>query len=229
MDNSKNFKDSAVVTVFNYFMWFFMANIYFLLSNIPLVVVVMIFNGVWNSDYIILLVLSLLPVGPSSIALLKVMDKLLREKYISVTKDYFVEYYKNFKYSLIHWTITLGCGIILVADIIYFTGTILWSFFIILLLVLLATSIIAYPIIARYKLEFKKVWAIAFIYAIKKFNITLGVFLLLLVSGVILYQIPLIAIYIVFSIVAYMIMKLSNNILEEIRSSIGISNEENIT
>ena len=219
MDNK--IKEGPLITVFNYFMWFFMANLYFLICNIPLIVIIMIFNGEWSYEYIVLFTLALIPVGPAFTALLTVMDMLIRDKYITVTKDYFKAYLENFKKSLLCWIINLLVLGILIVDIIYFTSTILWSLFIIIFILMIGLSFMIYPILVRYKINLKKIWSIAFVYSIKKINITLAIILMTITSFILLYKLTLISIYVVFSIGAYLMMKLVSSLLEEVNTIIN--------
>ena len=52
-----------------------------------------------------IIIICCIPIGPAATALLSVMGKLIREKDINITKDFFKAYKANFFQSLFFWTL----------------------------------------------------------------------------------------------------------------------------
>src|ERR1035437_608174 len=102
--SKREFGEGPIYTITNYIFWFFLGNLYFLLLNIPLlfILIVLLSNGT-NSlpeGFTTIIVLCCIPIGPAATALLSVMGKLIREKDINITKDFFKAYKTNFFQSL---------------------------------------------------------------------------------------------------------------------------------
>ncbi len=121
-------------------------------------------------DNILLFYLALLPAGPAFAALFASMGKLVREKEISPTKDFWTYYKKNFmigtKYWLLKWTIL----VILLLDLRYtgFNIQVLTPIIFILIIVALLILLYAFPILTRFEVKIKNLWLVA-IYANFKF------------------------------------------------------------
>lgn len=96
MSKRKDFYDSPLYTISNYIWYFFISNFYFMLLSFPLILTTAAFKEKLLSDGFGFFLISLLFEGPAITALLSIMGKLIREKDISVTKDYFKAYKVNF-------------------------------------------------------------------------------------------------------------------------------------
>lgn len=184
MKKTREFGEGPIFTITNYIMWLFAGNFYFALCNIPLLFVLISLLASGNNittemipSLLFLFILSLIPVGPAITALLSVMGKLVREKDISVTKDYFSAYKKNFKQSIILWVIMLAIISILVVDFYFFSrqtyGVYIKFIFLLLILVVILMSLYIFPIVSRFYMKSKDIVRLSYYYSIAKFNITL--------------------------------------------------------
>lgn len=184
MKKSREFGEGPIYTITNYIMWLFAGNFYFALCNIPLIFILMVLltsgNNITNEmipSFVFLFMLCLIPVGPAITALLSVMGKLIREKDISITKDYFSAYKKNFKQSIVLWLIELAVITVLIFDV-YFSlrqsyGVYLKYVFVIIILMVIIISLYVFPIVSRFYMKSKDIIRLSYYYSIAKFNITL--------------------------------------------------------
>ncbi|WP_054859849.1 DUF624 domain-containing protein [Gracilibacillus sp. JCM 18860] len=198
--------DRPLYVALQYIYYFLMTNIYFMLANI-LFLVIFLFVEL-TLDNILLFYLALLPAGPAFAALFASMGKLVREKEISPTKDFWSYYKKNFmigtKYWLLKWTIL----VILLLDLRYtgFNIQVLTPIIFILIIVALLILLYAFPILTRFEVKIKNLWLVA-IYANFKFFKTTLLNLSTFVSlGVIYYFAPSITIWFCMSIATFFIM-----------------------
>lgn len=216
MRKNKKERESSISVVYNYFMWIFLSNLYFIICNIPLIYAMITFNGEWSISYSIMFIISVVPLGPAIVALLSTMDKLIREKDLSVTIDFFTSYKKGFKKSIIIWTIEILIMSIIVIDIGYFTGTALWSFFIIMLIIAMFVFVNTNILMCRFNGNPRIIFSLAFIYGMKKITITVTSMVICIISMIILIKIPLLSVYFIFSIASYCIMYYSQMIFKKI-------------
>lgn len=232
--SKKEFGEGPLYTITNYIFWFLLGNLYFLLLNIPLVLmlIILVSNGANKipQGFITILVLCCIPIAPAATALFSVMGKLIREKDINITKDYFKAYKTNFTQSLLFGTLEIMLICILSIDIKYFISSafpkvLTVSIFVIIVFVF-SINLYVFPIISRFYLNWKDVLKTATYYTIKKFNITLlclssfliVIFIFLKVSNLILLFIS--------SIVCYLIMYYQKNILLEIENKLKKDNDK---
>lgn len=98
--SKREFGEGPIYTITNDLIWFFWGNFYFLLLNIPLlfVLTVLLSNGAKapSEEFIQIMIICCIPIGPATTALLSVMGKLIREKDIHITRDFFKAYKSNF-------------------------------------------------------------------------------------------------------------------------------------
>jgi hypothetical protein len=163
--HKREFGEGPIYTITNYILWFLMGNIYFLLLNLPLLylLLVLLSNGksALPEGFGIVFSLCLIPMGPAATALYSVMGKLVREKDVNVTRDFFKAYKTNFLQSLFFWTL----GILLI-NLLAFDVRVLISYnypriLIYILFVIIAFIFIlglyVFPIISRFYLKSKDV------------------------------------------------------------------------
>ena len=83
------------------YIWYFTAGAFlFSICSIFLILTVLVYGDNLFTDGIIFFVISLSLEGPAVTALLSVMGRLIREKEITIVKDYFRDYKNNFLQAL---------------------------------------------------------------------------------------------------------------------------------
>ncbi|QGH33964.1 DUF624 domain-containing protein [Gracilibacillus salitolerans] len=189
-----------------YFYFFLVTNIHFMLANLLfLLAFVFVEMSVQN---IILFFIALLPAGPSLAALYSSMGKLIRERDLSPTKDFWKYYKNNFgiatRYWLVQWTIMA----ILIVDM-YYTNqflSVLSPVFLILLIFMLFVMLYAFPILTRFEVKLKNLFIVS-VYAIFRYFKTTLFHISTLVSLTIIYYFaPGITVWFCMSVAGFFIM-----------------------
>jgi uncharacterized membrane protein YesL len=173
MMRRNQFGEGIIFTICNYIWWFLLGNLYFGLTNILFIFAWFGTSAEGVSSFNIINIIALIPTGPALVALFSVMGKLLREKDVDMTRDFFTAYRKNFFEALFHWTIFLIISSIIYFDIVCTKFMPLKIIFIIVAFLLFSMILYVLPIISRF--YFKKIDAIkiSFYYCLKKIHITL--------------------------------------------------------
>lgn len=232
--SKKEFGEGPLYTITNYIFWFLLGNLYFLLLNIPLVLMLIIFftNGTNKipQGFTAILILCCIPIAPAATALFSVMGKLIREKDISITKDYFKAYKTNFIQSLFFGALEIMLICILSIDIKYFISSaypkvLSISIFVIIIFVF-SINLYIFPIISRFYLSWKDILKTAAYYSIRKFNITLLCLSTFLIVGFIFFKVSTFILLFISSIVCYLIMYYQKNILLEIENKLKKDTDE---
>lgn len=203
--NMENF-----LTVCSYVMWLFLGNLYFWLCNIPLIAYFLIV-GIKNiQSSILLFILCLVPIGPSLTALMYSMGKLVRDRNVHITKDYFSSYIKNFMQSLLLWVIQLSLFFMLYINIQYFRkldyGYILIPFFYAAIILLVLITLYAYPLISRFYMKTIDVIKASFAFTISIPLLTLGNIIIIIFALMLIEIRPSYAVLFINSITCYLIM-----------------------
>lgn len=222
--SKREFGEGPLYTIADYIIWFLMGNLYFLLLNIPLliVLVVLLSNGTnpLPQGFAYIIIVCCIPIGPSVTALLSVMGKLVREKDLTITKDFFRAYKVNFSQSLFFGTIETIILSILYFDIKFFNSSsyprILIVFVLIVMGFIFLVSLHVFPIVSRFYFSKKDILKISANYTIMKFNITILHFAILLTVGFIFLKISSLIFICAFSIACYLIMFYEQKILLDI-------------
>jgi len=230
MRDSIEYKEGCISTIFNYVTWFVLSNIYFLVSNVLFIMYIINFGFDIIYNVSILFVISLIPMGPALTALYASMGKIIREKDINITRYYFKSYKINFKQSLKLWCIELAILFISYIDLkVAANGNVLSNFsiiFIIICIFTVALGTIAFPIVSRFDLDLIDVLKIAFLYSIKKIQVTVINTIIILVGLYLIYIIPGILFLCLSSIICFVIMINNKYILSEIEKEM-LSNNDN--
>lgn len=230
MKRKREFGEGVIFTISNYIWWLLLANLYFWILNIPLIIVTfsMAISGDYNMN--LLLILSLLPVGPALTALFSVMGKLTREGDVNVTRDFFKAYRINFFESLLFWIFELGIILILWTEIKFVNGNqSLYYLGIIprlMLFICVAFTFYIIPILSRFYLKRKDILRLSIYYLFKK--IYFGIFYIgaMFVLWFTLSKTSGVLIILFFvSIIGYFIMFLEKGMLQEIEEHIEVSNQ----
>jgi uncharacterized membrane protein YesL len=225
MSKKKEFGEGPIYTITNYIMWFFLGNFYFLLCNIPLIFIMFSFTGEFVPEYLVLLTLSALPVGPAYTALLSAMGKLVREKDVNITRDYFKAYKTNFLQSLFIWTLQIILIIILLIDIKFFAGgayrNIAVPIIYALIIIMLVTGIYIYSILSRFYLKTKDVIKASVYFIVRKWKITISCISVFVISFTVAYNFASIAALFIVSITCYALMFLQKDILKDLEEKLN--------
>ncbi|MGK0465215.1 MAG: putative membrane protein YesL [Clostridium sp.] len=232
--SKREFGEGPINTITNYVFWFFLGNLYFLLLNIPLFMAVLILfsNGSapLPKGFISIIAICCIPLGPSFTALLSVMGKLIREKDINITKDFFKAYKTNFTQSLFFGTLEIMLISILYVDIQFLASRnypqILTSIIFIIICLIFLMSLHVFPVISRFYLSKKDVIKLSLYYTIRKFHITILNCTSFLVVGFIFTQVTTFVFIFMWSIICYFIMVYEQKILIEIEGKFIKSTEK---
>jgi Predicted integral membrane protein len=222
--NKKDFGEGILFNITNYVFWFFMGNIYFALLNIPLIFIFMtaILSNEINLNsqgFGFVAFICLIPVGPAGTALLSVMGKLVREKDINITKDFFNAYKVNFKQSLFLWTFEILLISVLFIDIRFLISQ--NSPAIITILLYAAIVFIVFigfytlPILSCFYIQSKDVIKLSTYYSFRKFNITFLNLSSFVLAGILILKVSMYFLFFISSIVCYLLMfNLQKTLLE---------------
>ena len=227
--SKREFGEGPIYTITNYIFWFFLGNLYFLLLNIPLLFILMVLlsNGTNTlpTGFTTIVVICCIPIGPAATALLSVMGKLIREKDINITKDFFKAYKTNFFQSLFFWALEIIIICILFIDIRFFIYSnyprILTIFVFITMAFIFLMSLYVFPLISRFYLSTKDIFKTAAYYTIRKFHITILNLASFLVVGFIFFKVSTFVLVFISSIICYLLMFYQQKILLEIEEKIN--------
>jgi uncharacterized membrane protein YesL len=229
MPTRKDFGEGTVFTISNYVWWFLLSNIYFLLVNIPFIFICLISAQTVAPGINLILIICSLSVGPALVALFSVMGKLIREKDLNVTKDFFIAYKKNFLEAIFVWTIIVLMLSVLYIDI---TAIMVGPVFNIILLaigfIIISLTFYILPIISRFYLRKRDVLKLAFIYSIKKIHLTILNWVLLIGLFMLLGKVSTLMFLFMWSIFGYMVMFFQRGILKELEEKIANQKQSNI-
>ncbi|KRG08894.1 YesL family protein [Lederbergia galactosidilytica] len=170
---AKPVTDRPAYIMMKYLYNFFMTNLYFILCNLLFFIVFYLADFVFEN--ILLFYITLIPMGPAITAVLSTMGKLVREKDIQVTRDFFKAYTLNFWPTMKYWFIQLTILLILAIDIGYSTNhsNIFSPVFFILMIVCVFIMIYAFPIISRFEVKLKNLFIVSIYSNFKYFKATL--------------------------------------------------------
>lgn len=214
---SKSITDRPVYIIMKYLYYFLITNFYFVLCNF------LFFLAFYLADFtfenILLFYLTLIPMGPSITALLSTMGKLVRQRELSATSEYFKAYRSNFSITMKYWIIQLTVIFILLIDVYYSTNNdnILSPLFLILLLISLFVMLYAFPIISRFEVKIKNLIIISIYSNFKFMKATLLNMSSLIAFGIIYINFPSISSLFSISLIAYFIMYNLDEPLEKLR------------
>ncbi|WP_040213385.1 YesL family protein [Clostridium polynesiense] len=221
----KDFTENGFYKISNYIMWFILSNFYFIITNLPLLIVVFIFPALTPALLQIALSVALIFTAPSVAALFSIMGKLVREKDIDVTKDFFKAYKTNFGQAMLIGLVQTLLINILYVDIIYFNSRslpIVSYLFYFLLIYVIALSTFLYPIMARFYLKTKDLVILSIVYSVKKLHFTIANIILMVAVGFLLLNVSSFVMFFAFSAYTFVIIHWQNKVLEDIEEKIKI-------
>lgn len=234
MNKKREFGGGLIFNISNYLFWFLLGNIYFWMMNIPYLFVSLTMSLSGNVDVNVILILSLIPMGPALTALLSVMGKLIREGDINLTKDFFKAYKESLFDSLFFWTLGLIILFVIKIDGILIGGNphlhFLSIFTTITSYICIALSFYIFPIISRFHLKKMNIVRLSFDYLIKRVYICVIAFIVIYLLWTISSK-SFQAIIVLFSvsIVTYIIMYLQKGVLKEIEDRLNNKNKSKLS
>lgn len=222
MSKIQDFYDKPIYTIPSYLFNFLLGGLYFFICNILLV---LFFSATLinpNGFSLVLLFISLIPMGPALAALTSSMTELIREKSISFTSYFFKSYKRNFISTLKLWCIILFVLLLLFIDFQYFYLNLaksgLYIIFVILGIYVLILSSYAIPINSRFELNLKDIFILSTYYTIKKLHITILKIVLIMVAYYLTLKIHNFLTLLIPSVLSFVISYYDNIILKEIES-----------
>ncbi|WP_208586548.1 YesL family protein [Gracilibacillus suaedae] len=213
-----------------YFYYFLITNIHFMLANfLFLLAFVFVEMSVQN---IILFFIALLPAGPSLAALYATMGKMIRERDLSPTKDFWSYYKNNFEIATKYWIVQLTIMTILIIDIYYANQflAVLSPVFLILLIFMLFLMLYAFPILSRFEVKLKNLLIVSVYAVFRYFKTTLFHISTLISLGIIYYFAPSITVWFCMSVAVFFMMfnmRKPLQLMEEQLGQRGMEYEEN--
>lgn len=229
MNSKKDFGDGPIYTITNYIFWIFLSNFYFILVNIPLLFLLVSLSISPETNLGIITYLCILPVGPSLVALLSVMGKLVREKDVNTTKEFFKAYKKNFIEAIFYWTLQIVILTILNFDISFviskFNSQIMVVIIRIIQVFVITLGFFIYPIMSRFYFKVNDLIKISIKYYFKKINITITNIAIVIALYFMLTKISFLILFAV-SIACYGVMYFEKEILSEIEEEVKKNTEK---
>lgn len=155
MTKTNDFDDKPINTILNYIHWLFLTSIYFTLTNILFILAIYTFD--LSFDNLLVFFVALIPSGPAITALFSCMNKIIFNKYLDTTRDFFRSYKENFILSMWFWIPLLCISSLLIFDLklCFVNGKflILQIPLILILIFSIALASYVFPIICRYKIK----------------------------------------------------------------------------
>lgn len=211
-----------IYKLMQYGYWFLVSNLYFSISLLPALVILMIEWNTKNMLLWVLLYVTLLPIGPFATALFGTMGKLMRTGCLSVTRDFFHLLKENFKSSLILWCFQLFISLVIAADLILLSEA--NELFISALYVLLIMNVIMmfylYPLLSRFCISRLEAVRTSLGLTFLKLKNTLFIMSALAIWGASIHFFQIYTITLLISPFFYVIMRIHKKMFEEIEGKI---------
>jgi len=223
MENKKEFGQGAFSTFTNHVYWLMVVNFYFVFSNIIFLSFYFTLEPVISN--ITIYFLALIPTGPSIAALYYSISKIIHEKDLSPTKDFFYGYKVNFKDALKLWLPLLAVIFVLILDIQYFNAEqtvmnqIQGGIILVILLVILVISLYAFPIHATYNFRMRDIYRLSLYYSFTKIRSTLGNISFMIITIFLMYMTSDLIIILLVSPVCYLMMLNSKEVMTDIKEN----------
>lgn len=184
MAQTTDFDDKPINKILNYIHWFFLTSIYFTLANILFILAIYTFD--LRFDNLLIFFIALVPSGPAITALCSCMNKIIFDKYIDTTRDFFKGYKENFILSMKFWIPLLCISSLLIFDIklCFINGKFLILQIPLILMLTFAIILASYvfPIVCRYKIRLLDSIKLAIYLSFKNLLTTLINLLIIVIS-----------------------------------------------
>ncbi|WP_299090501.1 DUF624 domain-containing protein [uncultured Metabacillus sp.] len=231
MEERKEFGQGILFIATNYIYWLLVTNLYFILTNSLFIFFFMTLKPSFSN--IIVYFLALIPTGPALAALCYSMEKLVRTKELSPTRDFFYGYRKNIKDTFSVWLPILIVYFILLVDLQYLrqsaseTSQILSIVIFILTIVWTMLCLNILIINSRYKFRVRDVFKLSVYYSFMKFKQTIGNLLILFIVAFLTVMTTDFFIVFTASIIAFLMMLNMKEMLEDIERNFLKKGSEN--
>lgn len=176
--DSKDFSGGPIYTFANYIYWFILLTFYFSITNIIFFIFLLFLERDFSN--ISLYLLSLVPTGPALSALFYCFDKMVKEKDLVPTRDFFSGYRKNFKDALKLWIPSLFIMFILIVDLQYHFvrdttfSNIMSIFFLLLIVLFFLILLYAMQINTFFIFRIRDIYRLSAYYIVMNLKETLG-------------------------------------------------------
>ncbi|MCM3694176.1 YesL family protein [Neobacillus niacini] len=229
----RQFGEGLLFSLTSHIYWLIMTNIYFILCNVLFLFFFMTLEPSFSN--ITIYFLALIPTGPSISALFYSIGKLIREKDLSPLRDFFHGYKINFIDTMKFWLPLLVVLYILFVDLQYFNSNattinnILSVLFSIAMILMIIFVMYVFLINAGFTFRLKDIWKLSVYYSFMKLKITFGnigiIIILLFLSSLIS------DFLIVFtaSLVCYLFMLNSKDVVDDIKIKFIESPQETVS
>ncbi len=172
-----------------------------------------------------LLTLSAIPIGPAYTALLSAMGKLVREKDVNITRDYFSAYKKSFLQSLFLWTLGLVILTVIIVDIRFFAsragGRVLIPLLYAVAALILLAGLYVFTLVSRFYLKSIDVIKISFYFILSKWKVTVSCISVIIIAIFLSSKFMALATMFIFSMACYGIMFLQKDLLKELEEKLS--------
>ncbi|QDP41420.1 YesL family protein [Radiobacillus deserti] len=223
MDNGKEFGQGVLTVLTNYIYWLALVNVYFIACN--LLFLFFFLTLIPSFSNILVYCLALIPTGPAIAALFYTLTKLIREKEISPTKDFFYGYKINFFDSLKNWVPMLVILTIITMDIHYLnadptTRNQIISGILLVLFVLFGTlSIYVISISANFSFRVRDIYRLSLYYSFTRMKNTTGNVGIVIITLFLMFIVSDFLLLFIASLVAYAIALNNQAILEDVKQN----------
>jgi len=223
MENKREFGQGAFSTFTNHVYWLMLINFYFVFCNLIFLFFYFTLEPVFSN--IVIYLAALVPTGPSLAALYYSISKIIHEKDLSPTKDFFYGYKINFKDALKLWLPLLTVIFILLVDIQYFNAEqtvmnqIQGGIILVILLVIFVISLYAFPIHAAYNFRMRDTYRLSLYYSFTKIRATLGNISFMVITIFLMYITSDLIIILLISPVSYLMMLNSKEVMTDIKEN----------
>lgn len=223
MKVKREFGEGPIFIATNYIWWFLVGNFYFWLLNIPMLLVVLGIISTVGSDNTLLFIVTLLPMSPALTALLSSMGKLIREKDINMTKEFFKAYKTNFVESAIFGFFEVLILGILYFDRVYFattssSATLQMAMLVMAIIFLAIINFYVLPIVSRFYLKKMQIVKLAIFYLFRRIHVAAAALAILYLLWTISLKGGSIILLFSASILCYIVMLFHTNTLNEIEA-----------
>lgn len=177
-DNGREFGQGILSIVTNHIYALALINVYFILCNGLFLVAFLLLIPSFSNMAIYFL--ALIPSGPAITAMFSTVSKLVREKEIAPTKDFFTSYKNDFVSTMKVWLPLLAVLLILVVDFYYFNvnpssmNQVLAGIFLVALLLVSTFSFYVFYIHAQFHFRVRDIYRLAVYYSFMKVKATTG-------------------------------------------------------
>lgn len=215
------FNFEKLFDIFNYIFWFFILNVLFWVLNIPLIIFLLFVGITGILTYFPLFLFCLIPTMPAFTVILYCMNKLHKNKSLTVFSDFIKGFRLNFKQSLVIWILELISVFILYSNIRFFSTVIsnslvINSLFICLLILIVIVTPYICLIVSKFSMSNLQIIRLSFILTFTRPILTITNVLLILAFLVLFELSPSITILFFSTALAFCLVFVNRVLLREL-------------